>query len=37
VLCMWQNQTNERGCHLSQFERDALIERHCALFGNWPE
>jgi len=25
------------GEHLSQFEREALIERHCELFGIWPE
>jgi hypothetical protein len=30
-------QTNERGEPLSQFEREALIERHCGLFGSWPE
>jgi len=27
---------NEHGIPLSQFERDALIERHCELFGTWP-
>jgi len=34
---MWKTQTNEDGVHLSQFERDALIERHCELFGTWPD
>jgi hypothetical protein len=34
---MWKSQTNEDGKHLSQFERDALIERHCELFGTWPD
>jgi hypothetical protein len=37
VVRMWKNQTNEYGKHLSQFERDALIERHCELFGTWPD
>jgi hypothetical protein len=37
VLRMWASQTNERGEPLSQFEREALIERHCELFGTWPE
>lgn len=37
VLCMWKSQTNEEGKRLSQFERDALIERHCELFGTWPD
>jgi hypothetical protein len=22
---------------LSRFERNALVERHCELFGTWPE
>jgi len=35
VLHMWRTQTNERRTPLSQFERDALIERHCELFGVW--
>src|SRR5262249_36275510 len=30
---MWKSQTNEDGKRLSKFERDALIERHCELFG----
>ena len=34
---MWKSQTNEGGHSLSQFERDALIERHCELFGTWPD
>jgi hypothetical protein len=37
VLRMWKNQTNEAGVPLSHFERDALIERHCELFGTWPD
>ena len=37
VRRMWQTQTNEDGRPLSQFEREALIERHCELFGTWPE
>lgn len=37
VLRMWKSQTNEHGKPLSQFERDALIERHCELFGTWPD
>jgi glutathione S-transferase len=36
VARMWKSQTNEDGKRLSQFERDALIERHCELFGTWP-
>jgi hypothetical protein len=34
---MWMSQTNEGGDHLSEFERKALIERHCELFGTWPD
>ena len=37
VLCMWRSQTNEGGNPLSEFEREALIERHCELFGTWPD
>ena len=37
VRRMWQTQRNEDGWALSQFEREALIERHCELFGTWPE
>jgi hypothetical protein len=36
VRCMWKTQTNENGVRLSQFEREALVERHCELFGTWP-
>jgi hypothetical protein len=36
VLSMWRSQTNEDGQRLSRFEREALIERHCELFGTWP-
>jgi hypothetical protein len=36
VQRMWNCQTDELGNHLSEFERDALIERHCELFGTWP-
>jgi hypothetical protein len=34
---MWKTQTNEYGQPLSDFERAALIERHCELFGVWPQ
>jgi hypothetical protein len=37
VLAMWESGTNSGGERLSQFERDALVERHCELFGSWPE
>ena len=37
VLCMWNTQRNEDGIPLSQFERYALIERHCELIGTWPK
>jgi hypothetical protein len=37
VRRMWHTQRNEDGWPLSQFEREALIERHCELFGTWPE
>ena len=37
VARMWKYQTNEQGKRLSQFERAALIERHCELFGTWPD
>lgn len=36
VLFMWESQTNEGGTSLSEFEREALIERYCELFGTWP-
>jgi hypothetical protein len=34
---MWKYQMNETGDRLSPFERDALIERQCELFGVWPQ
>ena len=37
VQHMWRSQTNERGSPLSKFEREALIERHCELFGTWSD
>jgi hypothetical protein len=37
VVGMWQTQTNEDGRRLSRFERAALIERHCEIFGIWPD
>jgi hypothetical protein len=37
VRRMWKAQTNEHGEPLSIFERKALIERHCELFGTWPQ
>jgi hypothetical protein len=37
LVRMWTSGTNEAGEPLSQFERDALVERHCELFGSWPE
>jgi exonuclease VII small subunit len=37
VRRMWKTQTNEYGQPLSEFERAALIERHCELFGVWPQ
>ena len=37
VGCMWLSEINEHGDCLSQFERDALVERHCELFGTWPD
>lgn len=36
VIRMWRSQTREDGERLSKTERDALIERHCELFGTWP-
>jgi hypothetical protein len=36
VARMWKYQVNEDGVRLSQLERHALIERHCELFGTWP-
>jgi hypothetical protein len=37
VVRMWASQNTERGVRLSPFERDALIERHCELFGTQPD
>ena len=37
VIRMWRSQTKEDGNRLSKSERDALIERHCELFGTWPD
>jgi hypothetical protein len=36
VVEMWRTGTNELGEKLSQFEREALAERHCELTGRWP-
>jgi hypothetical protein len=36
VLLMWRTNSNESGDPLSAFEREALQERHCELFGTWP-
>lgn len=36
VAAMWETGTNAAGERLSQFERHALVERHCELFGEWP-
>jgi len=37
VIRMWKSQTKEDGERLSKTDRDALIERHCELFGTWPD
>lgn len=37
VRGMWKKQVDEDGEPLSPFERRALIERHCELFGTWPK
>ena len=37
ITFMWNNGVNKAGERLSQFERDALVERHCELFGTWPQ
>ena len=37
VLGMVQSGRNERGQILSAFEREALVKRHCEMFGYWPE
>ncbi len=36
LVRMWKSQSNEYGERLSDFEREALIERHCEVFGTWP-
>jgi hypothetical protein len=36
VVGMWRSGRNEAGERLSGFEREALIERYCELFGVWP-
>ena len=37
VLRMWLTDINEHGECLSEFEHEALIKRHCELFGTWPQ
>ena len=37
VVRMWRSQTKENGERLSKTQRAALIERHCELFGTWPD
>jgi hypothetical protein len=37
VLRMWRDGRNERGEPLTAFEREALVERLCELFGRWPK
>jgi hypothetical protein len=36
IVRMWDAGVNEFGAPLSAFEREALVERHCELFGCWP-
>jgi len=36
VVNMWRTGRNEAGELMSQFEREALMERYCELFGGWP-
>jgi hypothetical protein len=36
VVHMWKEGRNEYGETLSSFERAALVERYCQLFGHWP-
>jgi glutathione S-transferase len=36
VAQMWETGT-DAGKRLSNFEREALVERYCELFGCWPE
>lgn len=33
---VWESGINEVGERLTPFERDALVERYCELFGIWP-
>ena len=35
VLDMVRSRRNERGQVLSALEREALVERHCEIFGRW--
>jgi hypothetical protein len=37
AVVMWETGCNAAGERLSQFERDALVERCCELFGSWPK
>jgi hypothetical protein len=37
VLAMWKTGTNEFGKCLTRIEREAIVERHCELFGTWPQ
>ena len=37
VLGMVRSGRNEQGQVLSAFEREALVERHCEIFGSWPK
>jgi hypothetical protein len=37
VVHMCNTETTEKGECLAQFDREALVERHCELFGRWPE
>jgi len=32
-----EDPPKQKGAPLSRFERDALVERHCELFGSWPD
>src|SRR5262245_10626569 len=36
VIAMWEGGKNEKGELLSRFERQALVERWCQLFGFLP-
>jgi hypothetical protein len=36
VQRLWRAGRNEAGAPLSRFEREALIERYCEVFGAWP-